>query len=128
MESANQQTSTMLKELCRQWDSAIAENDGPAIGKFMSSDWVIIGTEGGITSKPDFLKFIKSGELVHRAMNFEDIRIEVYEKTGIVTSKGTSSGTYKGVPFSYYEWSTSVFLKSNDGWLCVLTMLTPAAK
>ena len=92
----------------------------------MSDDWVIIGTEGGITSKPRFLSFIESGDLFHSSMTFEEHKVEVYDNTGIIVSKGTSSGTYKGEAFSYYEWSTSVFVKREEQWRCVLTMLTPA--
>lgn len=128
MESENNQTIRDLKSVCRQWDEAIAANDVSAIGKFMAAAWVIIGTEGGITTKQKFLDFIRSGDLQHTAMEFLDIRVMEYGITGIVTSKGTSSGTYKGEPFSYYEWSTNVFIKSAGAWRCVLTMLTPAEK
>ena len=120
------QMTSELSLLCRQWDQAIADNDVLEIGRFMSDDWVIIGTEGGITSKLHFLDFVKSGGLLHNKMDFEDIRVVEYGNTGIVTSRGTSSGTYKGEAFSYYEWSTNVFIKSDGQWLCVLTMLTPA--
>ena len=61
-------------------------------------------------------------------MDFENKRVEVYESTVIVTSKGTSSGTYKGEPFSFYEWTASVYIKIEGKWLCVHTMLTPAHK
>jgi ketosteroid isomerase-like protein len=128
MEQANQDTVATLREICNSWDNAIATNSVSAIGKFMASDWVIIGTEGGITAKSGFLKFIESGDLVHTSMAFEDIRIAVYGESAIVTSKGTSSGNYKGTPFSYFEWSTNVFVLSQNEWLCVLTMLTPAER
>lgn len=128
MDSKRQQSITELKKLCKEWDEAIAQNDVPAIGRFMASDWVIIGTEGGITAKPNFLRFIEAGDLIHTAMEFKDIRIEIYDNTGIVTSKGSSIGTYKGEPFNYHEWSTNVFIYSNNQWRCVLTMLTPAER
>jgi hypothetical protein len=115
-----------LMVLCRQWDKAIESNDALEIGKFMSSEWVIVGTEGGITDKSSFLGFVQSGILFHSRMDFEDIKVDVYQNTGIVISKGTSAGTYRGEDFSYYEWSTSVFIKKDRSWLCVLTMLTPA--
>lgn len=128
MQSKNQQIALELSRVCREWDQAIANNNVSEIGKFMADDWVILGTEGGMTSKTDFLKFIDSGELQHSAMEFKDIRIVVYESSAVVTSKGTSSGTYKGQPFSYYEWSTNFFVNTNGKWLCVYTMLTPAEK
>ena len=94
----------------------------------MSEDWVIIGTDGGITSKENFLAFISSGDLKHSKMDFEDLRIEIYDNTGVVTSRGTSSGTYKDQPFTLYEWSSNVFIRKEGKWQCVLTMLTPAKK
>src|SRR5687767_5918073 len=128
MPSSNELLSKELTLTCRQWDKAIADNDVPAIARFMAEDWIIIGTEGGITPKTRFLDFIKSGDLVHSNMDFDDMEVRVYENSGVVVSRGTSSGTYKGQPFSYYEWSTNVFVRKAEQWLCVLTMLTPAER
>lgn len=128
MESVQKHSVEALKLLCRRWDQAIEGNDTTEIGKFMSDSWVIVGTEGGITSKSHFLDFIKSGDLYHTRMDFEDIKVDLHGNTGIVISRGTSSGTYKGEAFSYYEWSTSIFIERQGSWLCVLTMLTPAQK
>jgi ketosteroid isomerase-like protein len=111
----------------KAWDDAMIRNDAVEIGRFMSDDWVIIGTEGGITPKSAFMRSIESGDLLHTRMDAADFRVRVYGDSGVLTSRGTSSGTYKGQSFSYFEWSTSVFLWKNDSWSCVLTMLTPAA-
>jgi ketosteroid isomerase-like protein len=126
MQSTNETMIEELSGVCRQWDKAIADNNLPEIEKYMADDWVIVGTEGGISPKSRFLDFIKSGDLLHNGMDFEDINIRVYENTGVVVSRGTSSGTYKGEGFSYFEWSTNVFIRKDEQWLCVLTMLTPA--
>ncbi len=119
-------TKDELIQFGKHWDQAIENNDVNEISKFMASDWVIVGTDGGITSKSSFLDWISSGDLVHNRMDFEDIRVQLYENTGVVTSRGTSGGTYKGQPFSFYEWTTSVYILENGKWRCVLTMLTPA--
>jgi ketosteroid isomerase-like protein len=128
MPMTKQEIADGLTQVGKRWDEAMVANDVAEIGKFMSDGWVIVGTEGGITSKENFLAHIKSGDLIHTTMDFEDARVEVYDKTGVVTSKGTSGGTYKGEPFSYYEWSTNVYIMQKGQWLCVLTMLTPAQK
>jgi ketosteroid isomerase-like protein len=128
MESTNNQVALELKLLCSQWDQAIVNNDVLEIGKFMSTDWVIIGTEGGITSKQKFLDLVQSKNLLHNRMDFVDCRVMEYGTTGIVTSKGISSGTFNGESFSYYEWSTNIFIKNDGFWRCVLTMVTPAEK
>ena len=115
-----------LLHFSKAWDEAMIRNDSEEIGKFMIDDWVIVGTEGGITSKASFLQSIRSGDLMHTRMDAGDFRVRLYENTGVLTSRGTSSGTYKGQPFSFFEWSTNIFLWKNDAWSCVLTMLTPA--
>lgn len=115
-----------LLEFGESWDQAFVSNDYKQISTFMSDDWVIVGTSGGITSKETFLEWIKSGEVLHTRMDSEETRIKVYGNTGIVISKGTSAGNYKGVPFSLYEWSMSVFLHDGKKWICVATMLTNA--
>jgi ketosteroid isomerase-like protein len=114
-----------LLQFGREWDKAIAANDVEGMSMYMDESWVIVGL-GGITSKENFLASIRSGDLQHTKMDFEDVRVEVYGDTGIVTSKGLSAGSYKGNVFSSNEWTTSVYINKNGRWTCVLTMLTDA--
>lgn len=116
-----------LLEFSKRWDEAMVKNDANEIAKFMSDDWKIIGSDG-MTSKSSFLQFISSGILTHNRMDSDEANITIYGNTGIVVSRGTSAGVYNGNSFSLYEWSTSVFIKKEELWLCVLTMLTPASK
>ena len=115
-----------LIEFGNRWDLAMEGNNVDEISFFMSDEWVIIGTEGGITSKSAFLDWIRSGDLTHSTMKVDESRVKIYGDTGIVTSRGTSAGLYKGHPFQLYEWSTNVYIRKNGEWQCVLTMLTPA--
>ena len=121
-------TEDELLQFCLAWDQAMVGNDADEISKFMSDDWILVGTEGGITTKSRFLSFIRSGELIHSRMDSDETSIKIYEDTGIVTSRGRSAGNYKGQSFELYEWSTSIFIRKNGQWLCVHTMLTPAKK
>jgi ketosteroid isomerase-like protein len=115
-----------LMETCKAWDAAMVRNDAEEIGAFMSSDWVIVGTDGGITERSKFLESIRSGDLVHHSMESDEMRVKTYGDTGVVIARGTSAGTYRGEAFSFYEWSQSVFIHLSDRWICVSTMLTPA--
>ena len=93
----------------KKWDDAMVNNIAKDISRFMSDDWVIIGTDGGITPKNMFLEWIESGDLIHTRMDSDEMRIRIYGNTGVVTARGTSSGTYKGKTFSFYEWSRKCF-------------------
>ena len=115
-----------LLNYAKNWDQAIAENDVERMKHYMSDDWVCVATNGGITSLEAFLKQIKTGELVHTEMSTHESRAKIYGATGIVTAKGYSKGTFRGNSFSFYEWSTSVFVSEQGTWRCVHTMLTDA--
>jgi len=52
------------------WDEAMEKNNADEIGKFMTDDWIIVGSDG-ITSKASFLQWIKSGVLKHNRMDCE---------------------------------------------------------
>ena len=62
----------------KHWDEAMVSNNVDEIKKFMSDDWVIVGTEGGITSKSSFLEWIKSGLVTHSRMDSDEIRVRIY--------------------------------------------------
>ena len=115
-----------LVRFCNEWDEAMVDNNAKLIAHFMSEDWVCVGTEGGITPKSSFLEWISAGDLIHTRMDSVEMRVRIYENTAVVTSRGTSAGTYREQPFSFHEWSTSIFRFENNKWSCVLTMLTPA--
>ena len=117
-----------LLKFVNEWDEAMVSNRADEIEKFMSDDWVIVGSEGGITSKHDFLGWLKSGDVTHSRMDSDEIRIKVYGNSGVITTRGTSAGNYKGQPFELYEWSSNVFIFNEGKWLCVHTMVTPANK
>lgn len=114
-----------LLQYVTQWDRAMEQNDADLIGSFMHDSWVIVGSDG-ITSKAAFLDTIRSGDLTHSRMDADETKVNMFGDMAIVISKGTSAGKYKGQEFSFYEWSTSVFIQVQMKWQCVHTMLTPA--
>jgi ketosteroid isomerase-like protein len=118
----------LLKQIEIDWNKAIEANDVDSMARYMSDEWVIFSGDGIITTKEMFLKFVKNGDLVHTQMEFQILNVKVFGNTGIVMQKGTSSGNWKGQAFSNYEIASTVFVRQNDQWLAVQTMLAPATK
>lgn len=112
-------------EVCKAWDEAFVTNNVELISPFMTDDWVIVGADG-ISSKVDFLAGISTGKLTHSRMDSDEQHVKIHGDAAIVISRGTSAGSWEGKHFSLYEWSTSVFIKQKEKWVCVSTMLTPA--
>lgn len=115
-----------IKQVELEWNRAIEKNDVKAMAKFMDDEWVIFSGDGNITTKKMFLHLVERGELIHTEMDFEILRVKSFGNTSLVMTKGTSSGIWKGETFSNDEVSSTVFIKNNDQWLAVQTMIAPA--
>jgi ketosteroid isomerase-like protein len=116
-----------LREVTADWDRAMVTNDPEAIGSFMADDWTIIGPDGREDDKEAFLALVRAGTVTHDVMESHDLRIRVYGDTAIVTARGVSGGQYRGQPFRLVERATSVFVRQQGRWQCVLTHLSEIA-
>lgn len=113
-----------LLDLTHAWDEAMVKNDAEAIGSFMACDWLIVGPDGSVGDRARFLALVASGDLTHDVMTTEDPIIRVYGDTAVIIAQGTSGGTYKGASFRMRERGTSVFVKRDGRWQCVVTHLS----
>jgi ketosteroid isomerase-like protein len=113
-----------ILDFAERWARAMTTNDAAAIGEFMADDWIMVG-ENGTTHKPEFLSWIASGDLTHETMELiGEARIKVFGNTAVLTTRINNNGHYKNHPFSADEWTTDVFRKSENRWLCVLSHIT----
>ena len=113
-----------LIDVSTAWDRAMVENDAEAIGRYMTDDWTIVGSDGGVTDKATFLGLVSSGVVSHDVMESADFDIRVYGETAVVTSRGISGGTYQGRAFREVERVTCVFVRQQGQWRCVHTHLS----
>jgi ketosteroid isomerase-like protein len=113
-----------LAAFATHWDEAMEGNVVAEIGRYMADNWLIVGGNG-ITHRSEFLEHIASGELVHDRMEADEMHVRILGDTGTVIARGISAGYYKGEHFNLHEWSTSVFMRTQGQWKCVLTMLAP---
>jgi ketosteroid isomerase-like protein len=109
------------------WDQAMIQNDADTIGQFMHDDWVIIGSDGGVSDKPTFLAQIRQGRLSHDTMTSENLRIREYGDVAVLIATGVSGGRFEGHAFREHERQSSVFVKERGEWRCVITHLSRLA-
>lgn len=117
-----------LIRVAHDWDRAMIANDADAIGRYMADDWTIVGSDGRVGGKADFLALVRSGALTHDVMTSEDFNVRVYGDTAVVIARGVSGGKYKGQAFREMERSSSVFVRQAGEWRCVLTHLSRIAQ
>ena len=113
-----------LIALAHEWDRSMVENDADAIGRYMSDDWVIVGSDGRVGDRATFLGLVQSGALTHDVMESHDLEVRLYGETAVVLSRGISGGKYQGRPFREVERVSCVFVRADGRWRCVLTHLS----
>ena len=113
-----------LTTMVAAWDQAMIQNDADTIGQFMHDDWVIIGSDGGVSDKPTFLAQIRQGRLTHDTMTSEDLRIRGYGEVAVLIATGVSGGRFDGHQFREHERQSSVFVNERGRWRCVMTHLS----
>lgn len=115
---------TELLGVIDAWDRAMVDNNADAIGRYMADDWAIVGPDGSVNGKEHFLQLVRSGELTHDVMESLELDVRVYGEGAVVLARGISGGVYAGQPFYVIERASSVFIRQNGSWRCVLTHLS----
>ena len=109
------------------FNQAVVSNDVDRIAACISEDWVLVTPEVGIVPGERFLQAVKAGVLSHDTMTKDIERVKVYGDMAVVTGRGRNTGMFQGQPMSADEWVTDIYHNGPDGWVCVLTHLTPVA-
>jgi uncharacterized protein (TIGR02246 family) len=120
-------TEREIVALAQDWNTAIVSDDADRIAEFMTDDWVIVSWTG-ITSRDDFLAFVRSGGLGHSRMEgVGDHRVRVYGDTAVLSVRVVSTAQYGGADIDADEWTSDVFVRRDGRWRCALTHITPVA-
>jgi ketosteroid isomerase-like protein len=123
-----EQFKRQFQEIEDKFNLAVISNNVDEIKKCITSDWVLVDSQGGIIPQEGFFRVLQQGQLSHSTMTKEILRVKVYGDIALVTGRGQNTGTWQGQPLEADEWITDVYKKENDKWLCVLTHLTPVKK
>ena len=124
----DEQVIKQFQQIEDKFNAAVISNSVDEIKKCVTSDWVLVDSQGGIIQQEGFFKVLEQGLLSHSTMTKEILRVKVYGDIALVTGRGQNTGTWQGQPLEADEWITDVYKKEYDKWLCVLTHLTPVKK
>jgi ketosteroid isomerase-like protein len=118
------EVESVVVSIADEWAKAMVSNDAVRIASFMADDWVIV-SETGVSTKEQFMSFVRSGALTHSAMDrVSEARVRVHVDTAVFTARVTNTAHYDGRQFDADEWTTDVFVYGEGRWLCVLSQIT----
>ena len=120
-----EQLTRQFQQIEDNFNLAVISNSVNEIKKWLTSDWVLVDSQGGIIPQENFFRVLEQGLLSHSAMTKKVLRVKVYGDIALVTGRGQNTGIWQGQPLEADEWITDVYKREKDKWLCVLTHISP---
>lgn len=114
-----------FQRLCDDWNEAIVANDAERIGAFATPGWTFV-SQDGIFAGSQFLESVADGTVSHDSMRSTVVSAVDVGGVVIVVARVLNTGAFRGEPFENDEWTSDVFVRRDDRWLCELTHLTTA--
>ena len=110
-----------VKKFERQWADAYVKGDAAAFERLEANDFILIDSNGKITTKADEVREVKSGALKMIECKLDDLKVRVYGKTAVVTGIATVKGSSSGQDISGRYRFTDVLVRKKSRWKAVST-------
>jgi ketosteroid isomerase-like protein len=109
------QAEAEVKAAEQAWAKAATENDQAALANVLAPKLVYTHSTGLIESKSEYMKAVDTFQK-YKAIEFENMRINVYGNAAIVNSKARMVGTTRGTPFDNQLLIIHVWVKQGGKW------------
>jgi ketosteroid isomerase-like protein len=110
-----------LVKLEQEWADAVVRGEIAVLDRIEADDLIITDPDGKVSNKAQGLADIKSGAYKVESIKLDDMKVQAYRGTAVVTGRTTMTGQYKGKDLSgQYRW-TDVFVKRQGRWQVVAT-------
>jgi len=117
-----------VRQTIEKYRTALIEHDAAALEQIWADDYTFTNGAGETHSKAQRLANLKSGATsLDSISEEEDIKVRVYGKMAVATSRVTIKGQYSGKQASGQYRSIHVWVKGAAGWQLVANQLTPVA-
>lgn len=114
-----------LMKIERELGDALIQGNSPLLEIYLAETFVFTSPNGNILSKTQVIGDVKIGSLKMESSKREDMKVQIYGNTAVVTYSSTDKGAFKGKDISgQYRW-TDVFENRNGQWQLVSQQGTP---
>ena len=108
-----------LVALEKMWNQAQITRDSKALAtltgdKFINTEW-----DGEVTERAAFLRGIDDPLFAATVMSVQDMRVDMYGDTAVVTGVYHTKGTSSGKAFDHLGRFTDTWIYSGGKWACV---------
>ncbi len=103
----------------RLWNEAQVNRDSAALDALVSSRFVNTEWDGEVSDKQKFLSDIKDPRFRPSAANIQDVKMNFFGDTAVVTGVYHTQGTYQGKPYDHVGRFTDTWVLDMGKWQCV---------
>jgi hypothetical protein len=110
---------TKLVALERMWNQAQVMRDATAVASMISDKFVNTEWDGEVSDRGKFLADFADPKFQPSAMSIDEVKVEMYASTAIVTGNYHTKGTYGSKPYEHFGRFTDTWVFEDGKWLCV---------
>lgn len=108
-----------LLVLERLWNEAQVNRDSQALEALVASRFVNTEWDGAVSDKQHFLADIKDPLYKPTLANIQDVKMNFFGDTAVVTGTYHTQGTYQGKPYDHVGRFTDTWVLDAGMWKCV---------
>jgi ketosteroid isomerase-like protein len=103
----------------RLWNEAQVHRDSAALDALVSSRFVNTEWDGEISNKQRFLADIRDPRFKPTQANIQDVKVNFFGDTAVITGIYHTQGTYQGKPYDHVGRFTDTWVMDQGKWQCV---------
>jgi ketosteroid isomerase-like protein len=103
----------------RLWNEAQVNRDAAALDALVSSRFVNTEWDGSVSDKQSFLADIKDPQFKPTVATIQDVKMNFFGETAVVTGTYRTQGTFQGRPYDHLGRFTDTWIFDTGRWQCV---------
>jgi hypothetical protein len=108
-----------LIALERMWNQAQVSLDSRAIAGMIGDRFVNTEYDGEVSNRGKFLADFEDPKFKPSLMNIDDLKVDMYVNTAVVTGNYHTKGVYGSKPYEHFGRFTDTWILQDGKWLCV---------
>lgn len=118
-------SEAQLRQLNAELAEAEVLRDVEALERLISTDYLGIDPSGSLLTKERIINTYGSGKVMLDSIITSDLRIRVFDNTGIITGRSLINGRSGLNEFNALFRYTDTYRKEGKGWQLISSQLTP---
>lgn len=119
MKDGSYSEASKLVALERMWNQAQVSRDATAIASMIGDRFVNTEFNGEVSNRGKFLADFGDPKFKPSLMNIEDVKVEMYSNTAVVTGTYHTKGIFGTKPYEHFGRFTDTWIFQDGKWLCV---------